>query len=342
MSELLQTSTRDIDMVTVEINTIKRQTQQILLTAAVEIGRRLVEAKSMVPHGEWGKYLEEKVEYSQSTANNLMKLFEEYGSDQNTLFDSISNSQSFGKLTYTKALALLAVPAEDRQDFVENHDVESMSTRELQDAIRVERDDLQKRLTAAQEDAEDLQEDLDRVQSEADDAKRKLAAAEKEKTRAEASERTALDLVKKMEAQVAEASKAAEQAAAELKAAKENPEVPESLMEQMRKEVEAEAAAKATEALQKQLDAAKAAAQAAERIAKEANEKLAAAEKAAKMQNPDVAVFQSLYIQLQENWNRTVGAYQKVRQTDEASAANCLRALTAMIEKFRADIGTGA
>ena len=95
MSELLQTSTRDIDMVTVEINTIKRQTQQILLTAAVEIGRRLVEAKSMVPHGEWGKYLEEKVEYSQSTAKNLMKLFEEYGSDQNKLFDYISNS--FGK-----------------------------------------------------------------------------------------------------------------------------------------------------------------------------------------------------------------------------------------------------
>ena len=60
------------------------------------------------------------------------------------------------------------------------------------------------------------------------------------------------------------------------------------------------------------------------------------------MQNPDVAVFQSLYIQLQENWNRTVGAYQKVRQTDETSAANCLRALTAMIEKFRADIGAGA
>ena len=109
-------------------------------------------------------------------------------------------------------------------------------------------------------------------------------------------------------------------------------------MEQMRQQVIADAAKSATEDLQKKLDAAQSAAQAAERSAQEAKEKLAAAEKAAKMQNPDVAVFQSLYIQLQETWNRAVGAYQKVQQTDDASATNCHRALTAMIQKFQGDI----
>ena len=56
------------------------------------------------------------------------------------------------------------------------------------------------------------------------------------------------------------------------------------------------------------------------------------------MQNPDVAVFQTLYIQLQETWNRTVGAYQKVRQADEAAADSCRRALNAAISKFQSDI----
>ena len=116
-------------------------------------------------------------------------------------------------------------------------------------------------------------------------------------------------------------------------------------MEQMRNEVAADAAKKATEDLQKQLAAAQEQAESAtkarekaEAATKEAQEKLAAAERAAKMQNPDVAVFQSLYIQLQETWNRAVGAYNKVQQADETSAANCKRALDAAIQKFQSDI----
>ena len=135
---------------------------------------------------------------------------------------------------------------------------------------------------------------------------------------------------------------------ADLKKIKENPEIPDSIMEQMRKEVEAEAAKQATADLQKELAASQQAAQdaakakeAAENAAKEAEEKLAAAQRAVKMSNPDVAVFQTFYIQLQETWNRAVGAYQKIRQSDEASAANCHKALTAALNKFQSDIAGG-
>jgi hypothetical protein len=114
----------------------------------------------------------------------------------------------------------------------------------------------------------------------------------------------------------------------------------------MRQQVAADAAAKATEDLQKQLAAAKEQAEAAikarhaaEEEARAAAEKLAASEKSAKMKNPDVAVFQSLYIQLQETWNRCVGAYNKVQQVDDSSAANCKKALDAAIAKFQSDIG---
>jgi hypothetical protein len=43
-------------VIAAEINTIKRQTENILLTNAIEIGRRLKEAKELVRHWEWGKW----------------------------------------------------------------------------------------------------------------------------------------------------------------------------------------------------------------------------------------------------------------------------------------------
>ena len=42
-----------------EINTIKQQTQSIMMTASIEIGRRLVEAKAAVGHGGWETWLKE-------------------------------------------------------------------------------------------------------------------------------------------------------------------------------------------------------------------------------------------------------------------------------------------
>jgi len=66
-------------VIAAEINRITCQTKKILLTSAIEIGRRLQEAKALVKHGEWGKWLEESVSYSQKTAERLVKLYEEYG-----------------------------------------------------------------------------------------------------------------------------------------------------------------------------------------------------------------------------------------------------------------------
>jgi len=88
-------------VIAAEINRIKQQTCKIMLTNAIEVGRRLKEAKALLPHGEWGKWLVELVSYSQHTANRLMQLFEEYG---DKLFASIgdvgnSNSSALTNLT---------------------------------------------------------------------------------------------------------------------------------------------------------------------------------------------------------------------------------------------------
>jgi len=128
------TINRTADVIAGEINAIKGQARQAILVSSVEIGCRLVEAKEVVPHGEWMAWLEHNVDYSQSTANNLMQIYREYG-----------ESQALGSLSYTKALALLSVPAEERDQFLTENDVEAMSARELQKTIK-EKQQLEERL----------------------------------------------------------------------------------------------------------------------------------------------------------------------------------------------------
>lgn len=139
---------RTIGIVTQEINQLTAQAQRLILGHAIEIGRRLTEAKQMLSHGEWGKWLKEEIHYSKSSANNMMRIFDAYGSTQMGLFGPEANSQTFGDLEYSKALALLAVPAEEREQFAQEVDAEHISVRQLKAAIQ-ERDAAQKQAAEA-------------------------------------------------------------------------------------------------------------------------------------------------------------------------------------------------
>ncbi|MBQ7332915.1 MAG: DUF3102 domain-containing protein, partial [Clostridia bacterium] len=126
---------RTPDIIAGEINFIKMQTATTCLNAAIEIGKLLVEAKNTVAHGEWGKWLETNVDYSQSTANNLMKLFSSYGEKQQlSVFDE-NCVDIFGALTPSQALVLSALPEEKRVEYVQTHDVENESVREMKKQI---------------------------------------------------------------------------------------------------------------------------------------------------------------------------------------------------------------
>lgn len=138
MSELV----RNAQVIAAEIRSIDTQTREIVLRSAIEIGKRLSEAKALVPHGEWGAWLEANVHYSQSTANNFMRVAEEY-----------KDSQTLGNLSYSQAVALLGVPAEEREQFAAEVGAETLSTRELQQAIK-EKKQLEKELKKIQQAAE--------------------------------------------------------------------------------------------------------------------------------------------------------------------------------------------
>lgn len=151
---------RTPEIIAAEICQIKDQTRKLVLNNSIEIGKRLCEAKEMVPHGEWGTWLERNVDYKQSTANKLMKIYEQYGAAQGELWGASAKSETFTNLTYSKALALLAVPEEEREEFVEKNDVENMSTRELQAAIK-ERDEALAMAEKAEKKEKKMQKDLD-------------------------------------------------------------------------------------------------------------------------------------------------------------------------------------
>ena len=139
--------TRSAAEIAAEINAIKSQTSGILTAAftyakrsCFEIGKRLEEAKSAVPHGEWGDWLLKNVSYSVSTANDLMRIYREFGNEQIDMITGKSDADIFEGLSQSQMVALFGLPKVLRAGFVEEHreELESgeLSSRKLKDEIK--------------------------------------------------------------------------------------------------------------------------------------------------------------------------------------------------------------
>lgn len=322
---------RDIDIITGEINSLLSQAQCLLLTFAIEIGRRLQEAKSLLPHGEWGSWLKEKVGFSQSSANNYMKIFEEYGDEQITLFGAVPKSQTLGNLPYTKALKLLALPSEEREEFVSENKVEEMSSRELEQAIR-ERNEAREALKRAEKEKEELQKLLDSKEDYEEAAKE--ANAEAERLREE-KEKAESDLIKAKEKE-----KRAKEA---LKNLKENPEIPEELKERITAEAEAKASENAKKELEstietanKKIDEALKKQSEAEKSAADVQSQYDELKRKQKMNDPDVMEFKVYFRQAQEVQGKLIKLLESIRSKDPETAKGLIEALHKLGEKYSA------
>lgn len=216
---------RSGDVIAAEINGIKRQTEKavrgVMLSAAMDIGKLLIEAKSVVPHGEWGAWLEENVSYSTTTANDMMRLYTEYGDSQIPIDGGPSNEELFGAIAPSKALALLALPEQDRRDFVQANNVEDMSVRTMREEIarvKAEKEAAEAAKAAAEAEAEGRRDDAEAAMREKAAAEAKLADAQKKQDAAvRAAKKEEADKVKKQLAAVNEKLKKAEESAAEQK-----------------------------------------------------------------------------------------------------------------------------
>ena len=152
---------RPIEAITEEILFYKAQAGAAIL----EIGKRLNEAKAQLPHGEWLGWLQEKVDFSESTAQRFMRLAKEY-----------ENPSPVTDLGASKALVLLALPPLQRDEFLEENDAESMSKRELEKAVKEKLEAMGKKLLAAEEAERTAAEAQKQAEAKAEELRKRLAA----------------------------------------------------------------------------------------------------------------------------------------------------------------------
>lgn len=263
--------TRPIEIITQEIQFYKGQA----CMSMVEIGKRLLEAKQCLPHGTWGAWLKDEVEFSERTAQNFMRIAKEYRNPQ--LISDIGNSAS-------KAIMLLSMPVEEREEFVgeaheingEEKTVAEMTTKELQEVLkeleaeRKEKEQLKKQLDLFEDEAQRKQDEaVDAAYSHGEEQIKRLSEL---KEQAEAAAREAEKKVAELQGEVSELQMQKEQTTL----------LDATELEKIRMEAEAEAKKKAEAALQKKLDKAKKEAEKAKKEAKEAQEAIEAHEEAQK------------------------------------------------------------
>ena len=308
-------SERNIEAITSEILQLKNDAGNAILG----IGQRLLEAKAILPHGEWLPWLTERVEFSERQAQRFMKLAQEW-----------ANPTALSDLGATKALALLALPPEERQKFLsENHIVDGeeksvidMTSRELEKAVK-ERDEALHAAEAARAAAETA--DQSRAKMEAD-----MTALKKLHQAAQAAEAQARENLAK--------------AQAELKALRERPvevavEVDQKALEEARREAVAQMQAKVDKAAEARKKAEEQRKKAEEELAV-ARQQLEAARQTERQAvisgDKDLALFELLFSQGNEAVNKLHGLLLKVRGRGDIELAGKLqKALLALADVTR-------
>lgn len=124
MTELANTQKKEIsvlDNLAMQAKTYIQNARMNLL----QLGRVLAEAKPLVPHGEWENWVKTNTSMSKRAAEQYMQAYAEFG----------LNPQ-IAELGTTKTLKLLPLTEDEREKLLSENDVSSMSTRQLDEAIR--------------------------------------------------------------------------------------------------------------------------------------------------------------------------------------------------------------
>ena len=299
---------RDIETITSEILSLKKTAGDAILA----IGHRLIEAKSLLAHGEWLPWLTEQVEFSERSAQNFMRLAREW-----------SNPQTLADLGAAKVLVLLSLPEPEREAFLAEVPAEDMSVRELKKAIR-ERNEAQQAQEKMAEDLRLANELLERARTDQEaERARYEQASEMLKMNA--------DLLKKAKEEKQQAAASAAELERQLKELREKPvEVAVMAVDQ---ETLAAARAEAVEEMQPKIDRAR-------KDIAAANDRIASLEQAARaaavVSDEDLTMCKILFGQAQEIVNKMAGLRIKLQGREDPSAAESVRrAMLALSDKIR-------
>ena len=329
-----------LQQLAVEIITFDRQAKITAVSCAIEIGERLLEAKDLVPHGEWGKWLKENVNYSQSTANNLMRLYKEYGNNQGSLFTTVTNSQAIMNLDVSKALALTVLPPEEREEFVAEHDVEQMSTRDLKEALQENRD-LKRQLEEKDKQVKETSAQLDTAITERQKMQERLNKTVNQNAGYEKSLQVKIDAAKKLEQEKKaaeekrrESEQKVQQLQRQIDALKEQKPQPD---QQMIGQLRAEAEKQAQQQFQEQIEKLTQEKERAEQKAQQAEERNRQLEsKASSVQSKELIVFDEKFKAFQDNYNQLNSLIAKM---EDATAGKVREAVKKLLSVMTENLG---
>ncbi len=347
---------RTPELIGAEIRMYAEAGRRITLLCGIEIGRRLVEAKELLEHGEWLPWLERETDFSTSSAQRYMQVFREYGAAQQSLFGPVANCPTLGNLSITNALRLLAVPEEERESFAKAHDVEHLSAREVEAlvkertaALEAEKQKLSDAVDVLTRGQDNLKKDCYRFEEKLQISEQERAKAEEHLLRIqqeirEIESRPQPVAVERDEQAIQEAVQAErEKARAQLEkdveaARKEAEKAAKEKISDLNKEIKAFKEQQAEAA--KQLEEVRAKAEAAEKAGAESKQlraQIKDLEGKLTLASPEVAAFKAAFDRAQAELVTMLKALRQVQ--DDALKAKLTGAVRTMLSNFGGQVG---
>ena len=231
-----------------EINTGYHQAESLARMSYMylaDAGRKLIEVKGRLKHGQFESWCENNLEFSKSKAEKCMKLAKKID-DENSLF---SKTETFTDIEISTVWALLSAPEEVAAEVIETNDVTDMTVRELKEEIariKEEKQEAERAAKMAENSNNDIRKELASMQ-------RKLSEAISEEDYAElqeAAEKQERDLKKEIDTLASAnttVTEKLEKAKADLKKAKEKLKESEAAKDEEVQKRLAEAAAELEE-----------------------------------------------------------------------------------------------
>lgn len=161
---------KSTEQLAAEVNVRYHQAEGLASMSAMmlaDAGRRLIEIKGRIPHGQFESWCADNLEFSKSKAEKMMKLAERVA-DENSLF---SKTETFTDIGISRVWALLAAPEEVAAEVIETNDVESMTVRELKAELARVKEEKE----AAERKAEMIDHNNDDIRKELASMQRKLS-----------------------------------------------------------------------------------------------------------------------------------------------------------------------
>ena len=329
---------KSTEQLTAEVNVRYHQAEGLASMSAMmlaDAGRRLIEIKGRIPHGQFETWCADNLEFSKSKAEKMMKLAERVA-DENSLF---SKTETFTDIGISRVWALLAAPEEVAAEVIETNDVESMTVRELKAELARVKEEKE----AAERKAEMIDHNNDDIRKELASMQRKLSETVSEKEFAEmqaAAQAQKEDLTKELseaKAEAADIQAKLDKAKEDLKKQKaKQKELEAARDEEVKKaiegktaEIEEQAAARARETSQELLDRT----QRQVGDLQEYIEKLEAEK--AKLSNTSLMEFKVYVDQLQDIYFKICDIITEENQRDEATGAKMQTALQKIVGGWR-------